>query len=309
MSSAAGLLGILLCLPARAQSVPAKPSVLDAKLKAAYVSFITAKAASNPAAKEISRFYAAHPELDMRFPDAQEFTAYAGPQTPPLELIRAYFDPRLEVIVVPRTEELEGMTAETMPGGAALAALLSIRANDILHESFHARLDKALGFKIVNIMEDELLANWKEALYLAKERPSSPELARAADDELKIDELKSAGVPPDKRAAIERKEQGYAEAFGADQLDAAVKVARLEHGASYFKRSINALYAGAGLGRPSVFSPRPTVEAALRRELSRPDLSENAKEALLVQLSFWSRPERVEKARAYFRAAITNLCP
>jgi hypothetical protein len=292
------------------QSVPAKPSALDLRLKSAYVSFLKARADRDPAAKEIAAFYAAHPEVDMRFPDAEQFrSSYAGPGTPPLELIRAFYDPRLEVIVIPRTGELSGISVETLPAGAALDGLLKIRANDILHESFHARLDKKFGFKVVNVMEDELLANWKEAQFLSKEEPVSADLARAADEQLRLDEVKSAGLPPEKLAAVERREQELAEKLGVDELDEAVKIARLKRGPAYFKRSILALYGGAGQGKPSIFTPRAAMEAALRRELDRPDLPQASKDILLVQLSLWTRPERLDKVRDYFRKAIPELIP
>ncbi|MBI3553046.1 MAG: hypothetical protein HY077_11075 [Elusimicrobia bacterium] len=306
-ASAASLL-LLICGHCAAQSVPAKPTELDVKLKAAYVSYLKTRSAGNPPAKEICRFYAAHPDADLRFPDAREFSAfYAGPATPPLELIRAYYDPRLEVVVVPRTGELEAVKPRTLPSGPELEALLAVRANDILHESYHAMLDKTFGFKVINIMEDELLANWREAQYLARARPPAPELSRAADDHLRSLELKKEGLPPEKLAALERREAADAERWGPDALDGAIKVVRLKRGAAFFKRSILELYGGAGQGKPSIFLPRAAVEARLREALERKDLGGAQREVLQVELSFWSRPDRVDKVRDYFRKMIPEL--
>ena len=299
-------LPLLLCAAAWGQSPPAQPSELERRLKAAYVDYLKGKAAGSAAAREVARFYAAHPEADVRFPGPEEFARfYAGPSTPPLEQIRAFYDPRLELIVVPRTGELEGLDGG-LPAGEALQALLRVRAHDILHESFHALLDKKFGFKVINIMEGELLANWREAQFLEAAGRSGAALAAAAERHLRIEELRRAGRR-EELAPLEAAEAADAEKLGPDVLDDAVKVARRRHGPAAFKKGIVALYGGAGQGMPSVFADRERVETALRRELERPGLNNAEREVLLVELSLWSSPERIAALRRYFRQAAPEL--
>lgn len=306
MEFARAFLLALLCAAAWGQAPPAQPSELERRLKAAYIGYLGARAPASAAAREVSRFYAAHPEADVRFPGPDEFARlYAGPATPPLEQIRAFYDPRLELIVVPRTGELEGLDGE-LPGGAALEALLRVRAHDILHESFHALLDKKFGFKVINIMDGEVLANWKEAQFLAAVGEPGAALAAAAGRHLRIEELGRAG-PGKELSALESAEAADAEKLGPEALDNAVKVARFKRGAAVFKKGIAALYGGAGQGMPSVFDDRGQVEAALRRELERPGLRSQEREVLLVELSLWSRPDRVAALRRYFRQAAPEL--
>lgn len=304
---------LAVCSIATAQPVPvpAHPSSLEARLKSAYVSYIKAKAAGNDAAQEINGFFVSHPGLDMRFPDAAEYQAsFARPGAPPLDLIRAYYDPRLEIIVVPRTGELEAVTGPDLPDAAALDRILRVRASDILHESFHAMLDKKFGFKLFNILEGELLANLKEAQYLLLEQSLTPDLAAVADEHFRIEGLRRARGGSDSAVqALESKEAASMDRLGADDVDNAIKVARLRRGPDFFKHDIVGLYGGAGQGMPSVFADRAQIETALRRQLARPGIKPAQRDVVLVELGFWSHPDRIETVRHYFREAIPDLVP
>ena len=78
---------------------------------------------------------------------------------------------------------------------------------------------------------------------------------------MKLEELRARGLPPEKLAALEKTEEKLADAYGADRLDGAVKVARFKRGAPYFRKSVLALYGGAGQGKLSIFTPRAQAEA------------------------------------------------
>ncbi|MBI3554387.1 MAG: hypothetical protein HY077_17965 [Elusimicrobia bacterium] len=285
---------------AAAARAPSQPSPADRAFSKACVEFLARKGLSNPSAAETAVYLNSEP-VDMRIATPRELNRYFG-KILDFNHVRGYVPTSGGMLFIVENRGV-GIILRSPAGklvsGKELETVLEVLASIVIHETSHVRFRRHVGFPVMGIIQDELLAHLREARYLDKELALTPEMAElVAKIQPLIQALKNgASMDSPEVARMQSEAAALKDRVGEPGGTMALMVSAYRKSPADLAAILDLTYARGSYW--NIYAPADGMVAGFKRGVNIAADAEHRGE-LANQVGFWSTPGLVARARAYF---------